>query len=338
MPKLLLAAWIIFACRPSWADGELRLGWQVTWATQGQIVMGLKRTNVQELTGQKIAFAPFAYGPTLNSAALAGQVDILLTSDQPAIVLLSRAPSFRIVARMMYNRACLYVPRRSGIGRTAELAGKRVMGPVGAAAERVALASLHKSGVNPEQVTLGLLDMAQQAALLRRPGSDREWPGIDALYGFDPFAASFEEVGRVRILDCGKIIAVVLASGDMVNRRRAELERFLKAFLLSWHYYASHPGQVNAWFVKESRLDVSDAALELSASVEPNRRARNLSDVRLEFTADDRAALHEVARFLHARGTVKRLIDPDQYIDLAALHALSLPDLTQLTARMRPRE
>jgi ABC-type nitrate/sulfonate/bicarbonate transport system substrate-binding protein len=339
--QLLLAesfAVLVAIAPPAWAKDELRLGWQVPWATQGQIVMGLKKTNIQEIVGQHITLVPFSYGPPLTSAALTGQVDILLTSDQPAIILLARAPSFRIVARMMYNRACLYVPRQSRINSISELNGTTVMGPVGAAAERVALALLGRSGVDLKRLNLGLLDMGQQASLMRRSGSDREWPGIDAMYGFDPFAAAFEETKRVRILDCGKIIAVVVASSDMVNRRQPELEKFLKAFILSWFYYASHPEQVNSWFIKESRLDASNAALELSASVEPNRFARNLESLRLDFTDEDRARLRETAQFLHARGTVKKFVDPGQFIDLTALRAISLADLTGLALQVRPRD
>ena len=44
----------------TWAKDEIRLGWQLPWATQGQIVMGLKKTNVQELTGQRLTFIPYS--------------------------------------------------------------------------------------------------------------------------------------------------------------------------------------------------------------------------------------------------------------------------------------
>jgi hypothetical protein len=129
-----------------------------------------------------------------------------------------------------------------------------------------------------------------------------------------------------------------MASGDMVSRRRSELERFLKGFMLSWNYYASHPERVNAWYVKESRLDVSHAALELSASVEPNRAARSLSDIRLDFTEEDRANLRSVARFLHERGTIGQAIDPDRFIDLGALRAVSMTDVARLVPNVRARE
>ena len=68
------------------ADQPVRLGWQIPWATQGQLVMGLKYTNIPQLTGINLAYTGFSYGGPLNRAALSGDVDILLTADQPALV------------------------------------------------------------------------------------------------------------------------------------------------------------------------------------------------------------------------------------------------------------
>jgi ABC-type nitrate/sulfonate/bicarbonate transport system substrate-binding protein len=95
--------------------GHVRVGWQTLWATQGQLVMALKHSNIAELVDTDLDFIGFADGPHLNQAVLAGQVDVLLTADQPAIALLNIRPEFRIVARMMYNRICLYVPTDSPI-------------------------------------------------------------------------------------------------------------------------------------------------------------------------------------------------------------------------------
>ena len=293
----------------------MRLGWQIPWATQGQVVQTLKHTNALDLAGQPVSFVGFAYGAPLNAAALAGKVDVLFTADQPALVLLARNPDYRIVARLMYNRACLYVPAASPVQTIQDLSGSTVMGPTGAAAERVALAALTRSGVDVGKLKLGMFGMAQQAALLRKSGKTGHWGGIDALYGFDPFPAAFEESGFAQMLDCGKIVSVVVASNHMINKRSAELEKFLDAFVLAWIYYASHPQQANAWFVREARLDVSAAALDKSASVEPNMTARRIADLRLDLNQEDLNDLVQTARFLHDRGQIPNAVDPRKFID-----------------------
>ncbi len=336
---LLITGWIAtFTPMPSRAADTLRLGWQVPWATQGQLVMGLKHTNIPEMVGLNIDYVGFAYGGPLNRAALAGEVDVLLTADQPALVLLARNPSFRIVGRMMYNRVCVYVPPKSPVSGLKDLSGKIVMGPVGAAAERVALAAMSAAGVDLTAVRFGSLDMAQQSALLKRSGGGDSWPGVDALYGFDPLPAVFEEQGQARMLNCGKVVSMVLASGEMVTTRRQELEKFLAGFALSWYYFAKDPVVVNRLFSEESRLNVNDAVLDLAASVEPNRTATSLGELRLDFIDEDFQILSSASAFLVDRGIIKNGIDAKEYMDLGALQAaMSRPDLNEFAGKIEKK-
>ena len=320
------------------AAEALRLGWQVPWATQGQLVMGLKHTNIRDLVGLDLEFIGFSYGGPLNSAAIAGEVDVLLTADQPALVLISKDSGFRIVARMMYNRACVYVPVQSPIAGLEDLTGRSVSGPVGAAAERIMLAALREAGVDLDSVRFGVLDMAQQAALLRRAGTAATgWEGTAALYGFDPLPAIFEEAGLARMLHCGKIVSVVVASDQALEQRREDVERFLAGFALSWLYFARNPEEVNRWFSVDSRLNVSNAVLDKVAAVEPNRAAASLADVRLDFSDVDLHTLAQVAEFLLERDLIRKLVDPAAVMDLAPLRAaLARFDLEALASKTKP--
>jgi ABC-type nitrate/sulfonate/bicarbonate transport system substrate-binding protein len=345
-----LAALLLFLALPALppiaapaaaAPVPIRLGWQIPWATQGQLVMGLAHTNIPELTGIRIRPIGFSYGAPLNSAALAGEVDVLLTADQPALVLLAKTDRFVIVARLMYNRVCIYVPPDSPARSLADLKGKRVMGPVGAAAERMALDSLKAAGLGPADIAYGSLDMAAQAALLKRAGRGAAaWAGADALYGFDPLPAVFEAAGEARMLSCGNVLALVLAARKMVEERPRELQAFLAAFALSWNFYANHPRQANAWFVKEARLDASDAVLDRCAAVEPNRSARSLSALRLTLAPADLATLDRALAFLHEKGIVREPLDVRRRIDekplAAALADLALPALVAQVRPLRP--
>lgn len=313
----------------------IRLGWQVPWATQGQLVMGLKYTNIPELVGIELDFAGFSYGGPLNHAALSGQVDVLLTADQPALVLMSRSDDFLVVGRMMYNRVCIYVPPGSPITGLADLRGKTIMGPVGAAAERVALAAIASAGVGADEIEAGSLDIAQQSALVGQSGGG--WGKVDALYGFDPFPAILEVKGLARMLDCGKVVSLVIARRNMVQERRAELEAFLRGFKLSWFYFAKNPERLNAWFAKESRLDVTSAMLDLAASIEPNRFADSLDAVRLDLSRDDLAVISSAHDFLRQRKIMKRDVEIPSRIELAPLNAaLARGGLDTLFERIRP--
>ena len=114
---------------------SIRIGWQIPWATQGQLTQILKHTDILEKNGLKAEFKGFNYGPPLNEAALAGEVDVIFTADQPAATLLTKNPNWVIIGRLMYNRVSLYVPPKSAITSVADLRGKTVAMPFGAAAQ-----------------------------------------------------------------------------------------------------------------------------------------------------------------------------------------------------------
>jgi ABC-type nitrate/sulfonate/bicarbonate transport system substrate-binding protein len=320
---------------PAFAD-PIKLGWQVPWATQGQLVMALKHSNIGQQVGTDVSYIGFTYGGPLNRAALSGEIDILLTADQPALALLSRNPNFRIVARMMYNRVCIYVSPHSEIHNLMELAGRRVSGPVGAAAERIAISAIESVGVDLATVQFGNLDMAQQAAILRKSGGKTSWGGIDALYGFDPLPAVFEEQGLARILHCGNVIGVVVASHEMLAERRSELVRFLKSFALAWELFSREPTPLNALFAQESGLEVSQGVLKKAASIEPNYSAKALSNIRLTFNSEDIRSLSDAAHFLRARDIIAQHIVIESLIDLSPLQeALNDPALIGEAAHIR---
>jgi ABC-type nitrate/sulfonate/bicarbonate transport system substrate-binding protein len=319
-------------------NSPIRLGWQTPWATQGQLVSVLKRTNILELVDVPVEFIGFSYGGPLNTAAVAGEVDIILTADQPALILLAKKPDFRVVARMMYNRTCLYVPAGSAVRSVRELADRTVLGPTGAAAERVALAALRDAGVDLSSVRFGNLDMAQQVALLRSPSAGQSWSNTDALYGFDPFPAMFEEAGKARMLHCGQVVSLVLASGRMLTQRRDQLVRFLKAFDLSWAWFSRNPKSANAWFKNEAGLDVSNAALDVAALVEPNRSAKDVAGVNLDLSASDMTSLDATLQFLRDRALISGSFRLQGAVDLTPLRtALSDTGLERFFAQMEQR-
>jgi ABC-type nitrate/sulfonate/bicarbonate transport system substrate-binding protein len=300
--------------------------------------MGLMHTNIPELTGVDLEFVGFAYGGPLNQAALAGQIDVLLTADQPAIALLSRTDQYKVVARMMNNRTCLYVPNKSPVKTLADLPGTSIAGPVGAAAERVALEALGEAGLDLASIRFGSIDMAQQAALIAAGEADGRWANFDALYGFDPMPAVFETEGAARMIHCAAVVSVIVANEEMLTVRRDDLERFLLAFLLSWYQFAQHPDTMNAIFVEQVQLHISPEALEIAASVEPNRRAKAISDIQLTFDHGDFDTFDAASAFLVERGIIEHPVDmrADAHTDTGPLMAVLAEDrASQLAPRIR---
>ncbi len=92
---------------------NIRVGWQIPWATEGQLVQVMKHNELLEKEGFTPEYIGFTYGGPLNEAALAKKVDVIFTADQPAAILFSKSDDWVIVARLMYNRVSLYVPPNS---------------------------------------------------------------------------------------------------------------------------------------------------------------------------------------------------------------------------------
>jgi ABC-type nitrate/sulfonate/bicarbonate transport system substrate-binding protein len=294
------------------ARDVLRLGWQTPWATQGQLVAVMQRTNIAELVGLEMQYVGFAYGAPLNRAALGGAVDVLLTADQPAAALIDKGGRFQIVGRMMYNRTCMYVHPASRVKSAADLGRARLLGPSGAAAERIAAQMLRSAGVEATAATWGDLDMAGQSALIRGQG-DKGWPSVDALYGFDPLPAVWEQSGKVRVVGCGRVVSFVVASRELIQSRPQVLNKFLRAFSLAWYVYAKDPVRANALFREIASLDIPDTALDAAAAVEPNKSAMRLADVDLRVGDSDRAVFAEAVDFLRQ----KAALDPSFNINEA---------------------
>lgn len=305
---------------------SIRLGWQTPWATQGQLVMGLKHSNIPKLTGINLDYVGFTYGAPLNYAALAGKVDVLLTADQPAIALMARQSGFKVVARMMYNRTCLYVPPNSPIHDMKSLEGMSVAGPIGAAAERVAIQAMKDDGVNLPTIQFGKIDMAQQAALISAAKPEAtKWGNFDALYGFDPFPARLQAEGRAEMLHCGKVVSMVLASSEMLDSRHTELTSFLKAFKLSWGLFVKEGNKMDEIFLEESKLNAPLEALAIAASIEPNKNVKSVDEINLNLSEEDYNVIDQAVNYLYERKVLKQKIDPrsETYTDLSIVTNLT---------------
>jgi len=298
---------------------SLRIGWQIPWATQGQLTQILKHTDILEKNGLKAEFKGFNYGPPLNEAALTGAVDVIFTADQPAATLLSKNSNWVIIGRLMYNRVSLYVPPKSSIKTVADLKGKTVGMPFGAAAQRMALKAEKDAGLDPKKDVNNVnLDIYEQSDLVRDPNATK-WGNMDALAGFDPTPAIFEEKGLIKTLAVGKVVSVIVMSKEYIQKNPEASVKFLKAFHAAYDYYRNNVSIANEWFTTESKLTITPKALEIAASIEPNLSVRSTSEIRLGFTDDDYKILQEAADFIYEQSLVKTKVIMKDHIDLSYL-------------------
>src|SRR3989344_7241350 len=262
---------------------NIRIGWQVPWATEGQLTQILKHTEILQKNGLKGEFKGFNSGPPLNEAALAGEVDVIFTADQPAATLLSKNQNWVIIGKLMYNRVSLYVPPKSPMTKVADLKNKTVGMPFGAAAQRIAFKAQIDAGLDPKKDVNNInLDIYEQSDLVRDPDAIK-WGNMDALAGFDPTPAIFEEKGLIRNLAVGKVVSVIVMSKDFIKLHPEAPVKFLQAFYNTYDYYRNNVKEANDWFTKESNLSITPKALQLASGMEPNLQVKSKKDIRIGF-------------------------------------------------------
>lgn len=313
---LLLLAVCGLAPRPA-AAAELtkvRIGWQVPWATQGQLVQILKHTDILARNGLAAEFVGRTYGPVLNEIALAGEIDVVLTADQPAATLFAKDKGWLGVGRLMYNRTLTYVPPKSPVNSMAGLKGKTIGIPIGAAAERITVAALKKAGLDPaKDVKIINLDIREQGPLVLGGADKESWGNVDALAGFDPTPAIFEAKGLVKVLDVGKVCSLVLMNQEFIKANPGVATRLMQALFDAYDYYRQHVEEANGWFMAEAGLAGADqAACNAAASIEPNLKAKSRQEMRVSFTDEDFAIMAEAAEFMAPK--IKTLVDMKKYV------------------------
>lgn len=301
---------------PAPALTKIRIGWQTPWATQGQLTQILKRTELLKQNGLEGEFKGFSYGGPLNEAALAGELDVIFTADQPAATLLAKNSNWVIIGRLMYNRVSLYVPPKSEIKEIKDLKGKTVAMPFGAAAQRMALKQEKNAGLDPKNdvnnINLGIYEQSD----LVRDAEVTKWGEIDALAGFDPTPAIFEEKGLVRSLYTDNVVSLIVMSKDFIANNPEAPREFMIAFYGAYDYYRANTVQANKWFTEEAGLNITDSVLNKAASVEPNL---NGSEIRLGFIEEDYKIMEEAVEFLFVQNIIKQKINIRDFIDLQYL-------------------
>lgn len=303
---------------------KIRIGWQIPWAVEGQLTLILKNTDFLKNNKLSGDFTGFSSGAPLNEAALARQVDVIFTGDQPAATLLSKDPNWVIIGRLMYNRVSLYVPPKSTIKNASDLRGKTVAMPFGAAAQRLAYKTEKDAGLDPTRDVKNInLGIYEQSDLVKDP-TVLKWGDIDALAGFDPTPAIFEEKGLTRNLATGKVVSVIMMSKDFIKQYPDAPVNFLKAFNEAYSYYQTNTIQADDWFVKESKLNISSKALKIASEIEPNLSGEAIGNIRLGFTDEDYNSLQEAADFIFEQSLIKAQVNMKDYIDMSYLQKASL--------------
>lgn len=294
----------------------VRVGWLSSKPLDGQIVQALKHAGILDSYPLSVEYSAFANSDSLDHAALAGSLDLLLTDMQSTVSLFTTDRNWTIVGRLAYDRVAICLPPQSPIHSVADLEGKTLGSHSGSAAHRFVQEIIRKADLKKVKV----IDLTTEDQLkLVEDGSQSEWGIVDALACTDPMLAELEAAGKARVLQVGKEASLILLSNDFVKEHSDAIPDLLMAFLDANLYFARHADSTGHWFNVETGQNLSPKALRLCASIEPNHRAWMKGHINMNLSEPDLAALQSAAVFALERGLITKPVDLRPFVNLSYL-------------------
>lgn len=318
------------ACGSATADGKdpgkvrVRIAYQSV--PNADLVVKNQRLLEKALPDAEIRWVRFDSGGDVNTAVIAGAVDLGLVGSSPVTKGLS-APldiPYKVlwIHDLIGDNEALVAKKE--IGSVAALKGRKVATPFGSTAHYSLLAALDAAGLGASDVTL--VDLQPQDALAAWQRGD-----IDAAYVWTPSLTELRKTGKVLVTS-----REIGAAG----KPTADLGVVTDAFA------AAHPEVVDAWLsaedqaVKLAKSDPAKAARAIGAELNltPEQARAQLSELVL-LTAKEQQApaylgkpgkpgalagnLRDAAVFLHGQKAVDAVPERSVFEKALAVEELS---------------
>ena len=215
----------------------------------------LPRTGEYENVEYEIEWSSYTSGPPITNKMIAGQIDIGLMGDFPAVINLLKfqeeveGVESVFIGTLAYspNGAgnALVVPKDSTVTTLADLEGKTISVPFGSAAHGMVLKALQDAGLDPEK-DVTLISQAPEVG-----GTSLRTGQIDAHADFVPFGELFPFRGFARKVFDGAQTGVptlhgIVVRSDFATEYPEIVVAYLKAVLEANQLFRESPEQVAA--------------------------------------------------------------------------------------------
>jgi ABC-type nitrate/sulfonate/bicarbonate transport system substrate-binding protein len=303
---LILAA--AFAAVPQALAGEtgaIRIGYPSGLNAQIPIVMdkaGIAGKHQLEAT-----FTGFQNGPPMMEGLVSGQLDAVITSPLPPIVLASKLPgSIAIVAALGNSSHSLLVPKDSPAKQLTDLRGKKIGVSFTTDSHLDLVVTLKASGLDPKTDVelLNLLPNELPSAL--------EKVLVDAVLVRQPQVSRLEETLGAKPVHTWPFYFIAIMRREYLKQNPEASQRFQAALREAVFYAASHAEEASRWFGEVQRVD---PAVVLKVSGEnPILTAKTLEDVALDITPAFRELLTDRLEAAHENGLIRSKVQIDNLI------------------------
>lgn len=259
----------------------------------------------QELApkGITVRWTFFESGPPENESFAAGEQDVGVMGDSPAIIARAAGQDTRIVGMAATGPQSLAVviPKLSKVSSPAELKGKKVGVVKGSYAHHLLALVLEGAGLTLSDIQAINLGHAEIAAALQRGD-------LDAGAVWEPLLTKLQDEGTARVLQDGtgikKGALVILATQSFASQNPELVTTVLRAYQRGHAFINAQPDEAAGLVSKDVRLS-------------PDRLRKVLAkfDFDPELHPDDIEELLRTEAFMRSAGITKAAVDIHGFVD-----------------------
>ncbi len=262
--------------------------------------------------GVTVKWTSFNSGPLVNESFAAGQQDIGVLGDVPAIIAKSAGQDLRIIANAAYGPEALafVVPPNSPITKPEELKGKKVAVVKGSYAHHLLILVLNKAGLTINDITVVNLAAADmQNALVTK--------AIDAAVTWEPFITKFKDAGIAKVLVDGTGIKranlVIYGTQKFASQNPKLVEIYLNAYKKGYEFIKSNPKEAADLIAKDIGLE-SEQLARIFSKFDYNPLIQDV----------DVAELKAVEKFMRDEKITENPVDIEKYVDRTYLNGAGI--------------
>ncbi|MBI1920991.1 MAG: aliphatic sulfonate ABC transporter substrate-binding protein [Geobacter sp.] len=250
-----------------------------------------------------VKWSSFSAGPPINESFAAGQQDIGLLGDTPAIIGKAAGINTRIIGLTSTGPKSLavIVPNKSNIKSPRDLKGKKVAVVKGSYAHHLLVLVLQKGGLTTNDIELINLSQGDIATAILNGN-------IDAAAVWEPLITKLESQGAVRVLADGtgikKGALVIIATNEFVTKNREQAKALLKAYQRGAKYIKANPKEAAQLIAADVNLP-ADLLLKVLAKFDYNPAIQ----------ADDIEEIRKSETFMLGAGLIKAPVNIDTFAD-----------------------
>ena len=246
------------------APSELRIGYQLI--PNGDLIVKDQKWLETALPNTKINWIKFDSGADVNTAMIAGSLDIGLAGSSPVAAGLSQPMNIEYKVPWIFDvigaAESLVVKKSAGITSISGLVGKKVGTPFGSTSHYSLLAALELNGVDPTKVKI--IDLQPPDILAAWQRGD-----IDAAYVWNPTLAELQKDGTTLITSAelakqGKLTAdLAVVTNAFADKYPDAVQTWVDQENKAVQLYSSDPASASAAVGRQLNISAADALSQM---------------------------------------------------------------------------